>query len=54
MVILVDDLDDVSHSETNACFFARDELIFGWVVLKLSPHIDLKGERDDQGYQIYL
>lgn len=45
MVILVDDLDDVSHSEPNACFFAGNELIFGWVILKLCPHIDLKKEK---------
>lgn len=45
MVILVDDLDDVSHSEANACFFAGDEVVFGWIILKLRPDIDLKRKR---------
>lgn len=49
MVILVDDLDDVSHSEPNACFLARNEFIFGWVIFKLRPYVDLKRDGDDQG-----
>lgn len=41
MVILGDDLDDVTHPEANARLLAGDEFVFGGVILKLSPHIDL-------------
>lgn len=38
VVVFTDDLDDVTHPEANACFFTGDEVILGWVVLKLCSH----------------
>lgn len=41
MVILGDDLDDVAYPEANSSLLAGDELVFGGVIFKLSPHVDL-------------
>lgn len=41
MVILGDDLDDVAYPEANSSLLAGDELIFGGVIFKLGPHVDL-------------
>lgn len=40
-ILLVDDLNDVTRLKFKAGFFARDEVIFGWVVVKLGPHVHL-------------
>lgn len=41
VVILGDNLDDVTHPKANAGLLAGDELIFGGVIFKLSPYVDL-------------
>lgn len=41
VVILGDDLDDVAHPEADAGLLAGDEFVFGGVIFKLSPHVDL-------------
>lgn len=40
-ILLVDDLNDVTRLKFKAGFFARDEVIFGWVIVKLGPHVHL-------------
>lgn len=40
-ILLVDDLNDVTCLKFKAGFFARDEVVFGWVVVKLGPHVHL-------------
>lgn len=50
MVILGDDLNNVAHSEANACLLTGNEVIFGRVILKLGTNIDLEG-RDSQTLQ---
>lgn len=53
MIVLGDDLDNVTHPEANSSFLAWDEFIFGGVILKLSPYVDLgwKVQRLDEGFR---
>ena len=44
VVVLGDDLNDVTHPEANARLLARDEVVFRRVVLKLSTHVNLEGK----------
>lgn len=53
MVVLGDDLNNVPHSEANACLLTGNEVIFGWVVLKLGTNVNLEG-RDSQTSQFGL
>lgn len=53
VVVLGDDLNDVAHSEANACLLTGNEVIFGWVILKLGTNVDLE-ERDSQTSQFGL
>lgn len=41
VIILTNNLDDVTNSESNASFFAGDEVILGWIIFKLCSYIDL-------------
>lgn len=41
VIILTDNLDNVTNSESNASFFAGDEVILGWIIFKLCSYIDL-------------
>lgn len=49
MVVFGDDLDDVAHAEANPGLLAGNELVFGGVVFKLSPHVDLWEEKKHTG-----
>lgn len=40
-ILLVDDLNDVTGLKLKAGFFAWDDVIFGWVVVKLGSHVHL-------------
>lgn len=42
MVIFVDNLDYVTHSEANPCLFTGDEVILHRVILELCSYIDLR------------
>jgi len=46
VVVLGDDLDDVTHLEADAGLLAWDEVVFRRVVLELSADVDLEGGRD--------
>lgn len=48
MVIFVDNLDYVTHSEANPCLFTGDEVILHRVILELCPYIDLRRRGMDQ------
>lgn len=41
VIILTNNLDNVTNSESNASFFAGDEVILGWIIFKLCSYIDL-------------
>lgn len=43
MVVLGDDLNNVPHPEANACLLTGNEVVFGWVILKLGTNVDLDG-----------
>lgn len=48
MVILGDDLNDVTYPEADAGLFARDEVVFCRVVLKLSAYINLQVQNSEK------
>lgn len=48
MVIFVDNLDYVTHSEANPCLFTGDEVILHRVILKLCSYIDLRRDKISQ------
>lgn len=48
VVVLGDDLDDVTHPEAYARLLTRDEVVFRRVVLELSAYVNLRG-RDSGG-----
>lgn len=49
MVIFVDNLDYVTHSEANPGFFTGDEVILYRVILELCPYVDLRRDINNRG-----
>lgn len=47
MVVLTDDLDDVTHPEADPGLLTGNEVILGGVVLKLGTHVDLREETEE-------
>lgn len=44
-IILVYNLEQVPSIKPQACFFARDEVVSGWVVVKVALHKYLAGDQ---------
>lgn len=42
VIVLADDLDDVTHAEPDASLLAGNEVVLGGVIFKLCSHIDLR------------
>lgn len=42
MIIFANDLDNITNSESDASFFARNEVILCWIIFKLCSYIDLQ------------
>lgn len=42
MIIFANDLDNIPNSESDASFFARNEVILCWIIFKLCSYIYLK------------
>lgn len=47
-ILLVDNLDDVTCFEFQTSFLAWYEIIFRWIVVKLSSHVHLKRETQNR------
>lgn len=44
-IILVYNLEQVPSIKPQACFFARDEVVSGWVIVKVALHKYLAGDQ---------